>query len=96
MTATIIHADAEIDVTTSPVLREHLRGEIAANPGTLLVVDMAAVEFIDSTGLGVLVGALKRARVDGGDLALVNIQPMVMKIFTVTGLNKVFAAPTSG
>ena len=96
MTATIIHPVAEVDAATSPQLREQIREEIVANPGTVVVVDMAAVAFIDSTGLGVLVGALKRARVDGGDLALVNVQPMIMKIFTVTGLNKVFAAPVAG
>lgn len=96
MTATVIHAVAEIDAATSPQLREHLRDAISANPGTVVVVDMGAVEFIDSTGLGVLVGALKRARLDGGDLALVNVQPMVMRIFTVTGLNRVFAAPVAG
>ncbi|HEX4904836.1 MAG TPA: STAS domain-containing protein [Acidimicrobiales bacterium] len=96
MPATIIHAVAEIDAVTSPQLREDIREEIAANPGTVVVVDMGAVEFIDSTGLGVLVGALKRARLQGGDLALVNVQPMVMRIFTVTGLHKVFAAPVNG
>lgn len=96
MTTAIIHAAAEIDAATSPLLREHIRDEIAANPGTIVVVDMGAVEFIDSTGLGVLVGALKRARLEGGDLALVNVQPLVMRIFTVTGLNKVFAAPVPG
>ena len=96
MTATVIHAAVEIDATTSPQLREHLRDAISANPGTVVVVDMGAVEFIDSTGLGVLVGALKRARLDGGDLALVNVQSLVMRIFTVTGLNRVFAAPVAG
>ena len=96
MTATIIHPDVEIDAATSPLLREQLRAEMVANPGTVVVVDMGAVEFIDSTGLGVLVGALKRARGDGGDLALVNVQTMIMRIFTVTGLNKVFAAPVEG
>ena len=95
MTASIVHAVAEIDVTTSPQLREQIRREIDANPGTVVVVDMGAVEFIDSTGLGVLVGALKRARLDGGDLALVNVQSMVTRIFTVTGLHKVFAAPVA-
>ena len=96
MTATIVHAVAEIDAATSPQLREQIRAEIDANPGTVVVVDMGAVAFIDSTGLGVLVGSLKRARLEGGDLALVNVQPMVMRIFTVTGLNKVFAAPVAG
>jgi anti-sigma B factor antagonist len=95
MTATIIHAVAEIDAATSPELRAQIRGEIAANPGTVVVVDMGAVEFIDSTGLGVLVGALKLARRQDGDLALVNVQSMVMRIFSVTGLNKVFAAPVA-
>ena len=96
MTATVIHAVAEIDAATSPQLRDHIRDAISANPGAVVLVDMGAAELIDSTGLGVLVGGLQRARADGGDLVLVNVQPMVMRVFTVTGLNKVFAAPVAG
>jgi anti-sigma B factor antagonist len=55
------------------------------------VVDLEAVEFLDSTGLGVLVGGLKKVRTYGGSLELVCTQERLLKIFRITGLSKVFA-----
>ena len=55
-----------------------------------LVVDMEGVEFLDSTGLGVLVGGLKRVRAHEGSLRLVCTQERILKIFRITGLTKVF------
>ncbi|NED58366.1 STAS domain-containing protein, partial [Micromonospora aurantiaca] len=53
-------------------------------------VDMEKVEFLDSTGLGVLVGGLKRVRAHDGSLELVCTQERILKIFRITGLTKVF------
>ena len=64
--------------------------DVLASRGTV-VVDASQVTFIDSTGLGVLVGALKRVRTNDGDLALVCTGPRVLKVFEITGLTKVFA-----
>jgi anti-sigma B factor antagonist len=56
------------------------------------VVDLDGVDFLDSTGLGVLVGALKRVKGDeGGVLHLVCNQARIRKVFEVTGLTKVFS-----
>ncbi len=55
-----------------------------------LVVNMEKVEFLDSTGLGVLVGGLKRVRAHEGSLRLVCTQERILKIFRITGLTKVF------
>ncbi len=57
---------------------------------------MGRVEFIDSAGLSLLVGALKQARLRGGELALTNVSARVMKVFTITGLDKVFRMAASG
>ena len=63
----------------------------AANKGKFhLLVDMEKVEFLDSTGLGVLVGGLKRVRAHDGSLELVCTQERILKIFRITGLTKVF------
>ena len=51
---------------------------------------MAGVDFLDSTGLGVLVGGLKRARSHEGSLQLVCDQEKILKVFRITGLTKVF------
>ena len=64
---------------------------IETNPGATVVVDLADVEFLDSSALGMLVKALKRARAAGGDLALTRPQPRVWKVFEVTRLDEVFA-----
>jgi anti-sigma B factor antagonist len=87
-----VHAAAEIDASTAPLLREQLREAIAANPGAVVLVDMAEVEFIDSTGLGVIVSGLKQARLTGGDVAIANTQATIGKILHITGLDKVFTA----
>jgi len=56
-----------------------------------LIIDVEGVEFLDSTGLGVLVGGLKRVRAHNGSLAVVCTQERLLKIFRITGLTKVFS-----
>lgn len=96
MTPATVLAAPEIDASTAPLLRAQVWEAIDAHHGETVVVDMSQVEFIDSTGLGVLVGALKHARRWDGDLALVGMQPMIVKILHVTGLAKVFVTPVPG
>jgi anti-sigma B factor antagonist len=86
---TVISVIGEIDVYTAPTLRERLN-EVVATGEYQLVVDMAGVDFLDSTGLGVLVGGLKRARSHNGTLQLVCDQEKILKVFRITGLTKVF------
>ena len=87
---TVVAVVGEIDVYTAPQLREQLDREIEA--GTYdLVVDLSAVTFMDSTGLGVLVGRLKQIRLNDGSMRLVCNQDRVLKVFVITGLDKVFA-----
>jgi anti-sigma B factor antagonist len=86
---TIVSVGGEIDVYTAPKLREQLVDLVNAGQYHL-VVDMEDVEFLDSTGLGVLVGGLKRVRAHDGSLRLVCTQERILKIFRITGLTKVF------
>jgi anti-sigma B factor antagonist len=86
---TIVSVGGEIDVYTAPKLREQLVDLVNAGQYQL-VVDMEDVEFLDSTGLGVLVGGLKRVRAHEGSLRLVCTQERILKIFRITGLTKVF------
>jgi anti-sigma B factor antagonist len=86
----VLSVSGEVDVATVPRLREQLHG-LVAQGRTKIVVDLERVDFLDSTGLGVLVGALKRVRADeGGVLHLVCTQARIRKVFEVTGLTKVF------
>lgn len=86
---TVIEVGGEVDVYTAPKLREQIIALVEAGHYHL-VVDMERVEFLDSTGLGVLVGGLKRVRAHDGSLALVCTQERILKIFRITGLTKVF------
>ncbi len=87
---TVIEVGGEIDVYTAPKLRERIIGLVDEGQYHL-VVDLEKVEFLDSTGLGVLVGGLKRVRGHDGSLQLVCTQERLLKIFRITGLSKVFA-----
>ena len=86
---TIIEVGGEIDVYTAPKLRDKIT-ELVADGTYQIVIDMEAVEFLDSTGLGVLVGGLKKVRAHDGSLELICTQDRLLKIFRITGLAKVF------
>jgi anti-sigma B factor antagonist len=86
---TVLTAAGELDVNTAPELRERLAGLI--NAGALRIsIDLAAIRFIDSTALSVLVSALKRLRQVDGDLQLVSPIPSVRRVFEITGLTRLF------
>ena len=86
----VIALDGELDLTSAPTLREVLI-ELFTGGHHRLVVDMTDVTFVDSTGLGVLVGGLKRATVQDGTLQVVCTEPDVVRIFRMTGLHKLIA-----
>ena len=85
----ILAVTGEVDVATAPRLRQQLV-EIASSGQDTLIVDLGAVEFLDSTGLGVLVSGLKRFRTQGGELVVVCTRPRIVKVFEITGLTTVF------
>ena len=88
--AALLTLRGEIDVYTAPRLRQAII-DLVDGGADRIVVDMEKVDFLDSTGLGVLVGGLKRVRMKDGSLSIVTTQDKILKIFDITGLNKVFA-----
>jgi anti-sigma B factor antagonist len=78
----------ELDAHNADNLRSVLSEQLDQTP--TLIVDMSGLSFIDSTGLGVLVGALRRARSLGGDISLVVTKPTIKKVLTMTGLDRTF------
>lgn len=87
---TVVEVRGEVDVYTAAVLREKLVEVIDGGAGKV-VVDLRGVDFLDSSGLGVLVGGMKRLRMSGGDMSLVCDNQKLLKIFRITGLDRVFA-----
>ena len=86
----VLQVTGEVDLYSAPMLRERIR-ELAAGGAVHLIADLSEVDFLDSTGLGVLVGGLKRVREDGGSLALAVRTPRILRVFQITGLTKAFA-----
>ena len=85
----VIDVQGEIDMYTAPRLRELLI-DLVSKGSYQLVVNLDKVGFLDSTGLGVLVGGLRRVRAHDGALDLVCTREPILKIFRITGLTKVF------
>ena len=86
---TVLEVGGEVDVYTAPRLRERLV-ELVDGGARKVVVDLGRVDFLDSTGLGVLVGALKRLRAADGSFGLVCAKEPLLKIFRITALDQVF------
>lgn len=85
----VLSVVGDLDVTSSPQVRNEVV-RLLTDGATHLVIDLAAVPFVDSFGLGVLIGALKRTRAGGGELVLVVTDPGVRRLLSLTGLDEVF------
>ncbi|MFL6136092.1 MAG: STAS domain-containing protein [Nocardioidaceae bacterium] len=87
---TILSPQGEIDFATGPQLKGAITERLIAGDVNL-VIDLQEVDFIESTGLGALIGGRRRAHALGGSLRLVCAEQQLLKIFRITGLDKVFA-----
>ena len=86
----VLQVAGEVDAYTAPMLREQIH-DLAAKGAVHLIADLSQVSFLDSTGLGALVGGLKRLREAAGSLTLVIVAPRILRLFQITGLTKVLA-----
>lgn len=86
----VVEVSGELDVYTAPVLEESL-GELIDARRINIVVDLSAVTFMDSTGLGLLIKALKWTREHDGALRIVADSEKILKVFRVTGLDTVLS-----
>ena len=85
----IVAVTGEIDLFTAPEFKERVSSAIDAGR-TNLIVDLAGTTFIDSSSLGVLIGAHRRLKRRGGRLAVVCDRDAIVKTFRITGLDGVF------
>ena len=90
----VVTAPEEIDITTAPDLRSALLEAAAHGHGTL-VVDMTRTQFCDSSGLHTLLAAHKRAQAQGGELLLVIPATPVLRIFAITGVDRIIPSFTT-
>jgi anti-sigma B factor antagonist len=85
----IVAVRGEIDLFTAPEVKTVLASAI--DSGRIrVVVDLTETTFLDSTALGVLIGAVKRLRTRNGALTIVNVDANIAKTFEITGLDQIF------
>lgn len=82
-----LKVEGEIDVFTAPQLREKLMP--LCQHGSRIHLDLSKVNYIDSTGLGVLVGAYKAQRASNGRLILTGMNDRIMRLFRITNLHEI-------
>jgi anti-sigma B factor antagonist len=90
----VVAAPEEIDVTNAPMLRWALLAAAARGHGTL-VADLSQTRFCDSNGLHTLLAAHKRAQAEGGELLLVLRSAPVLRVFAITGIDRLIPNFTS-
>ena len=90
----VVAAPEEIDITNAPELRSALLEAAAHGHGTL-VADLTRTQFCDSSGLHTLLAAHKRATAEGGDMLVVIPGNAVLRVFTITGIDRMIPNFTS-
>ena len=90
----VIAVTGEIDLFTAPEFKQHVSEPIDAGISRV-VVDLLGTTFIDSSSLGVLIGAHRRLKLRGGSLVIVCDSDAITKTFRITGLDGVFTMVTS-
>jgi len=84
----VVSVHGDLDMATAPALRQCVSTLHMVRP--LLIIDLCGVGFLDSTGLGVIIGVLKRLRTADGELRIVADGVRVRRVFEITDLTKVF------
>ncbi len=91
---TEVTADGRLNMTSAPALREFVT-QVLAGGSTRIVVNLEKTAFMDSSGLGALIGCLKAARQAGGDLRIAAVQPQVKMVLQLTSMDKVLTSYSS-
>ncbi|MFJ6698298.1 STAS domain-containing protein [Streptomyces sp. NPDC091272] len=89
-TGPVVEIAGDLDYDTSPQLRR-LLDRVSVRKGGRLVLDLAGLEFCDSTGLTVLIAARNHALQAGAEIALAAVPPNTLRILNVVGLDQIFA-----
>lgn len=84
-----VDINGELDVAGADKVKEHLNSLVEEKPMDIKI-NFTNLEYIDSTGLGALIGVLKRLKVNEKDIYILNPRKNVKKIFDITGLDKIF------
>lgn len=83
----VLSVEGEVDVYTAPQLREKLLP--LCQDQSIVYLDLSQVDYIDSTGLGVLIGAYKAQKNTNGKLIITGMNSRLSRLFSITGLNQI-------
>jgi anti-sigma B factor antagonist len=86
----IITATGELDIYTAPEFRDQIARALETDGTRVVVIDLTRTSFLDSSALGVLIGALRRVREQNGELRIAAPPAPVRKVFEITSLDQVF------
>ena len=87
--STKIYLSGEVDIYSSNVFKEELNSIVDSSKEDI-IIDFKDLNYIDSTGLGILVGALKKVKQNNKDMYIINLKDNIKKLFIITGLDKLF------
>ena len=90
----VVDLRGEVDLASAPQFRRSLH-DLVDQGHTRIAMNLSDLEFMDSTGLGVLIGCLKRLKESEGTLVLAGLRPAVARVFEVTGLERIFTIRSS-
>jgi anti-sigma B factor antagonist len=85
----LLKVQGELDIYTAPRLKEAVLAALTDGAGSL-AIDLSEVEFLDSTGLQVLMSAKKRTAERGGDVYLLGVGGQIRRVFTLLSLERIF------
>ena len=88
-TTLVVKINGEIDHHTAPELREAMDKELALKNITNIVLDFDEVSFMDSSGIGIIVGRYKQVAARGGKMMIIRVKPQVDKVLEISGLKKI-------
>ena len=89
----VVYLNGEVDVYTASKLKEKII-PLAEESNKTLIVDLSDVNYIDSTGLGIFIGALKCTDKSGSSLKITGVNSRVQRLFEITGLSEVIEIDT--
>jgi anti-sigma B factor antagonist len=85
----VVLVSGEIDIYTAQQFRDKLYHVVESSEKDV-TIDCSKLNYIDSTGLGIFVGALKKSKLNGRNIYIINIRDNIKKLFVITGLDKLF------
>lgn len=85
----IIRINGDIDHHTCETVRQKIDNEIMKKNPKNIIFDMSNVGFMDSSGVGVIIGRFKQISSKGGAAAMINVKPQIKRVYEICGLNRI-------